>query len=210
MKKLLTILLVLLVAGFAFAADATEVSNATLTLGSSVEHILRHGFVKNEVQDPDFGTISAVMVSTVNDNDYDTIKLLGETGEETSTYPVGYHYFVANTSETDYVVAFGVQAFANTDGVQVPYKLEYKELAGSLSNASVSGSGSGVIQSVGAVAFDGESSNGVTVITTNTTNNGAKHAGLELEVVINGEDNRNAGIAAGAYTAYVYANVSSI
>lgn len=195
MKKGIAILLVVLVAGVMFGADAT------LTLGSTVAGVLKHGFVSEEIETVNFGHINTALSGADLNNNYTGIDLYDD-GQD-----VGYYYFAANTAKTGYKVSFVVNPFASaTADFEVPYTLVLAD-EGKSPNVTLTTTD---ILTPGTLGGDISPSTPVDVIATPSNAVGPKYAGLALSIVIAGDANLAYGIpAAEDYAATIVATVTT-
>ncbi|MFA5545467.1 MAG: hypothetical protein WDA14_07430, partial [Sphaerochaetaceae bacterium] len=116
MKKLITMMLVLLIVGGAVFGEETD--GGTLTLSAEVTGVLKHGFIANKIADADFGKINSGLSGTALGY---TFAIDLESDESTD---VGYYYFVANTPKTGYTIQFQVNPFySDVAGFEVPLTL---------------------------------------------------------------------------------------
>lgn len=200
MKKLLSVLLVLLVVGgMAFGAG-----EGTLTLNSDVAGVLKHGFVGTLIENPNFGAINSGLTGTNQSFVYATdIDFYVDATIET----LGYYYFVANTPKTGYTVKFIVNPFSSaTADFEVPYGLVVTKLIAH-ENVTVT---EGTISATGDLGDDISPSAETTVLATASGAVGPKYAGLKLGLTMATANNLAYGIpAATNYVATVVAYVTT-
>ena len=203
MKKLITMMLVLLIVGGAvFGADT---DGGTLTLSADVTGVLKHGFIANKIADADFGKINSGLSGTALDYTFAT-KIDLESNDSTD---VGYYYFVANTPKTGYTIQFQVNPFySDVAGFEVPLTLA---VAKDVAHANVTVTAVPIaIATSGVIGADISASEKTTVMDTAQLLVGPKYAGLKLSVTTTGTANAAYGIpAANDYEATVVAYVTT-
>jgi len=214
MKKLLTILLVLLVAGFAFAAgEELAGGDATLTLKADMGQKTNHGFYGSGNALTDAGLIFD-MVSpddTVEDLDL----------ENDSAQGVGYYSFASTSSLGVNIVISGTPltlAVSGGDTYYVPFEVAFNKLDENGSSASVSNVYENKVfkfDSVGDIDGLSPSISSSTYVSTASklallSANGVtdtKWATYELDVTFAGSKNIAFGLPEGQYVGTVVAEI---
>lgn len=206
MKKLLSVLLVLLVVGGMAFGDTNEAGGtATLTLGATQTAKTVHGFGNTA-----YTTFGAIL----NANEKDPTALADNSKteldlESNDAQSVGYYTFASNLSSgvTVSFVANPLTATISEDVHYVPYKISWTKSAGTVTVVDSYidlGITTAITDSTTVIAASGS-----TTIFDSATPTGPKWAQLSLSVYFDGTGNTAYGLPAVAFQGSVVATIAA-
>jgi len=200
MKKLLTILLVLLVAGFVFAASAIDPGDAKLILTSDIGARTWHGFYGGAAK-TGFADIASYGQGVDFDNTEDVDM------EDDNEQYVGFYSYASNSTSGVTVTLTG--SALNYSNAYVPYKLNFykydqtqNDFAGT-AIVAVTGFDDELTAKVGTAITDFTSQ----TLLQSSSGSGQYWDTFKVSVEFDGTGNLNQGLPEGSYEGRITANV---